>query len=350
MFVVLIFLPLLPAAHSQRVVDRGIIIKDVTLISPERATSLLHTDVALRDGKIAEIGTNLVPGPHARGIGGSGHFLIPGLIDSHVHVGHSAALNDDAIDAHPELWAAYRRQVPRAYLAFGFTTVVDLDLTPSNRSWFEATQLHPRLYSCGRGIKVAGGYMALKPPAPSSPAFPNLVYEPEEAKHWPKSLSPGDYSAERAVSRAADAGAICVKAFVESGFGIFNWPYLHTGTLEKIEAAARERKLVLIVHATSVDSWQSALDAQAGVIAHGLWIWPGDVNNPMPPPAASKVIAAAARDGTHVQPTLRTVAGESAMIDPSLLDDPRLGMALPQSVIAYLRSAEGVKSSKCVAR
>ena len=32
------------------------------------------------------------------------------------------------------------------------------------------------------------------------------------------------------------------------------------------------------------------------------------------------------------------------MIDPSLLDDPRLTMALPQAVIAYLRSAEGAKA------
>jgi imidazolonepropionase-like amidohydrolase len=57
----------------------------------------------------------------------------------------------------------------------------------------------------------------------------------------------------------------------------------------------------------------------------------------------SKVIAAAARTGAHVQPTMQTVAGERAMIDPSLLDDPRLAMALPAEVIAYLRSPEGVK-------
>src|SRR5262249_34870922 len=183
-----------------------------------------------------------------------------------------------------------------------------------------------------------------KPPAPSSPNFPNLVYEPKEVEHWPKSLNPSDYFAERAVSRSADAGAICAKAFVESGFGMFNWPYLHTETLQKIQAAAREHKLVLMVHATSVDSWQSVLDARVDIIAHGLWVWPGDLSNSVPPPAASKVIAAAARAGTRVQPTLQTVAGERAMIDLSLLDDPRLTMALPPGVIAYLRSAEGAKA------
>jgi imidazolonepropionase-like amidohydrolase len=58
----------------------------------------------------------------------------------------------------------------------------------------------------------------------------------------------------------------------------------------------------------------------------------------------SSVIAAAARSDTHVQPTLQTVAGERAMLDASLLEDSRLTMALPPSVIAYLRSAAGVKA------
>ena len=332
------------AAHAQTPVGHDVVIQNVTLISPERAAPLYHADVVLRDGRIAEIGTHLLLGPHARRMDGNGQFLIPGLIDSHVHVGHSAALNEDAIDAHPELWAAYRVQVPRAYLAFGFTTIVDLDLKPNDKLWFENTPLHPRFYSCGGGIKVAAGYMAFEGPPLSSPNFPNLVYEPKEAEHWPKLLNPGDYTAERAVSRAADAGAICVKVFVESGFGTFHWPYLHTETLQKIQAAATKRKLVLLVHANSIASWRSALDAHADIIAHGLWVWPGDPGNPTPPRAANTVIVAAARSGTHVQPTLQTVAGEHAMIDPSLLDDPRLTMALPPAIIGYLRSTEGVQA------
>ena len=340
----LIILSAPPATDAHRVVDRGLIIKDVTLISPERAAPQTHVDVLIRDGRIAEIGTKLVPGPHAQRIDGSGHFLIPGLIDSHVHVGHSAALDDGAVRAHPELWVAYRAQVPRAYLSFGFTSVIDLDLSPRDKTWFEGTPLHPRFYSCGGGVKIAGGYMAFKVPSPSLPTFPNLVYEPEETEHWPKSLDPSDYTVERAVSRAADAGAICVKAFVESGFGTFHWPYLHTETLSRIRAAAAKRSLVLVVHANGVESWRSALDAHAGIIAHGLWVWPGDPSNPVPPKEAINVISAAARTGTHVQPTLQTVAGESAMIDPSLLDDPRLSLALPPGVVAYLRSTEGVNA------
>jgi len=100
----------------------------------------------------------------------------------------------------------------------------------------------------GPEFKVAGGYMAFKVPPASSSNFPNLVYEPKEAGHWPGSLNPGDYTAEQAVSRAANAGAICVKSFVEPGFGTFHWPYLHTETLQEIRGAAKRRKLVLMVH------------------------------------------------------------------------------------------------------
>jgi imidazolonepropionase-like amidohydrolase len=238
--------------------------------------------------------------------------------------------------------------VPRAYLAFGFTSVVDLDLKPQDQAWFQATPLHPRFYSCGRGIKVAGGYGAFNVSPSSSANFPNLVYERADADQWPKSLAPRNYSPERAVARAADQGAVCVKAFVESGFGIFHWPFLHTDTLRQIRAAASARKLVLMVHANGADSWRIALDAHADVLAHGLWQWPGDASSSAPSEAARDLVATAALQHVHVQPTLQTVAGERSFSDPSLLDDPRLTFALPASIVAYLRSPEGVKARQAL--
>jgi imidazolonepropionase-like amidohydrolase len=326
----------------------GLIIQNVTLISPERAKPLLHADVLIGAGKIVRVGTQLVAPPDTRRIDGTGRFLVPGLIDSHVHVGHSAALDEGAIQAHPELWAAYRAQVPRAYLAFGFTSVVDADLKPRDQAWFERIPLRPRLYHCGPGIKVAGGYGAFELPSPTSPDFPNLVYEPQATKRWPKGLAPAEYTPERAVARAAKAGAICVKAFVESGFGIFDWPYLHPPTLQLIRSAALARQMTLMVHATGIDSWKAAIEARADVIAHGLWIWPGMPADSAPPDEARQVIAAAAAARVQVQPTLQVVAGERAFFDPSLLDDPRLAIALPAGVIAYLRSPEGVKAREAL--
>src|SRR5690349_3294898 len=83
--------------------DSGLLIRNVTLISPERRAPLEHADVLVRNGRVVAVGQKLATTASARTIDGTGKFLIPGLIDSHVHVGHSAALDDDAIDAHPDL-------------------------------------------------------------------------------------------------------------------------------------------------------------------------------------------------------------------------------------------------------
>src|SRR5690242_10641491 len=101
-----------PAAAHQRPQHEETVIENVTLISPERTAPLPHATVVIREGKIAAVGTGLSEDPRAHRIDGTGRFLIPGLIDSHVHVGASAALDEAAIQSHPDLWAAYREQVP----------------------------------------------------------------------------------------------------------------------------------------------------------------------------------------------------------------------------------------------
>src|SRR6202012_3042285 len=187
--------------------------------------------------------------------------------------------------------------------AFGFTSVVDLDLKPRDKAWFAAAALHPHLYSCGPGIKVAGGYMALKVSVPASVGFPNLVFEPKEAQDWTNSVKPHDYTADEAVARAAGMEAICVKAFVESGFGTFKWPYLHTETLQQIRAAASRRQLLLVVQANSVDSWRETIDAGDGMIAHGVGGWALRPAASQPSQAVLDVISRGARPRIDVQPT-----------------------------------------------
>ena len=47
-------------AHTQAAApDRAMLIENVTVISSERAASLLHASVVIRGGRIVEIGTNL---------------------------------------------------------------------------------------------------------------------------------------------------------------------------------------------------------------------------------------------------------------------------------------------------
>ena len=322
--------------------DDEIQINNVTVISPERAAPLTHAVVVIHDGKIAEIGTDLVAGEDAKVIDGRGRFLIPGLIDSHVHVGNQGPLDDDAMEKHPDLLEAYRAQLPRSYLAFGVTTVVDLDLKPQTLAWFNAAPVHPNFCSCGRGVRIVGGYMALKPPKDSAAADANnLIYEPG-TKDWPANLDEKNYSPARAVARAQDAGAICLKTFIEPGFGgAAHWPTPKPETLTALRDEAKRHGLVFVIHANALESWRAAIDANADVIAHGLWHWPGNQMEATPPSEVRDVFKAAAKNGIAVQPTLRCTYGDLSIFDKALLNDPRLAEALPSSIVAYLKSDEG---------
>jgi len=329
-------------AAQTKTIDDGVLIKNVTIVSPERSSPLAHAAVAIRDGKIAEIGTDLIAGQNPKVIDGHGGFLIPGLIDSHVHVGNEGPLGDDALEKHPELLEAYRAQLPRSYLAFGFTTIVDLDLKPATLAWLNAAPVHPNFCSCGRGVRIVGGYMALRPPKDSAAANANnIVYEPE-TKDWPADLDPNEFSPVRAVARAQDAGAICLKTFIEPGFGgAAHWPTPKPETLSALRDEAKRHGLVFVVHANAFESWRAAIDAHADVIAHGLWHWPGNQLDATPPNEVRDVIKAAVKNGIAVQPTMRCTYGDLSIFDKSLMNDPRFTEAVPVSVVAFLKSNEG---------
>jgi imidazolonepropionase-like amidohydrolase len=338
-----------PAGAPTSPDDGGIVIEDVTLVSPERARPMEHADVVVRDGRIAQVGTGLAGSSRARRIDGRGRFLVPGLIDSHVHAGSQGPLDDAAIEAHPELLRAWRAQLGRDYLAFGFTTVIDLDLRPETRAWFDAAPLHPRLYSCGPAVRIAGGYGAQQVPDDPAKAG-NLVHQPGRQGAWPPTLDPADYTPARAVDRVVAAGGICVKTFVEPGFGgVFDWPVPGPATLAALRAEAHGRGLVLVVHANAVEAWRAALDGRADVIAHGLWHWPGERTSASPPPEAAEVIDAVARAGIGVQPTLQAVYGDQSIFDESLLDDPRLAESLPRALIAHLHGDEARAARRAMA-
>ena len=59
----------------------GLVISDVTVVSPERATPLEHAYVRIHDGQVVDVSARPLRGEQV--ISGTGRFLIPGLIDSH---------------------------------------------------------------------------------------------------------------------------------------------------------------------------------------------------------------------------------------------------------------------------
>jgi imidazolonepropionase-like amidohydrolase len=82
-------------------VTETILIKNVTVWTSEAAGILKNTDVLLKDGKIAEIGTNL-KARSAKEIDGTGKHLTAGIVDEHSHIAASA-INEGAQNSSAEV-------------------------------------------------------------------------------------------------------------------------------------------------------------------------------------------------------------------------------------------------------
>src|SRR5271167_2012688 len=117
---------------SNEPAPRRIWITDVTIVSPENLADLARGSVLIENERIARVERKASAKPPAGAtvVSGEGGFLIPGLIDSHVHLASipgvtlELSLNPDA--AHAAMLADYYKQLPRSYLYFGYTTLIDL--------------------------------------------------------------------------------------------------------------------------------------------------------------------------------------------------------------------------------
>ncbi len=81
-------------------------IEHVTIVSPERAIPMRDAFVSVHDGRIVSISTagratQSSPGTFA--MDGSGLFLAPGLIDSHVHLSGIPGMTPEQEAQHPDI-------------------------------------------------------------------------------------------------------------------------------------------------------------------------------------------------------------------------------------------------------
>ena len=120
-------------------------IEHVQIRSPERAALLRDVTVEIRDGRIVSISNGSADRKRMQTIDGNGLYLVPGLIDSHVHTDDLPGL-EPAQEKQHDLVRALREQEPRSYLYYGFTTVIDVIGTPQRRRDWDAQLIHPDFY------------------------------------------------------------------------------------------------------------------------------------------------------------------------------------------------------------
>src|ERR1035441_4224524 len=135
-------------------------ITDVAIISPENLDHIGQGNVLIEDGRIVSVERNKRTKKPAGAtvVSGKGQFLIPGLIDSHVHLasipGVQLEMSFGPDAAKPSMIGEYLKQLPRSYLYFGYTTLVDLAVVERRvLDEFWQAPLHPDLYDCGQSLR-----------------------------------------------------------------------------------------------------------------------------------------------------------------------------------------------------
>jgi len=265
-------------------------ITDVTIISPENLDHMEKGSVLIENGRIVSVerkkGMKRPTG--ATVVTGEGQFLIPGLIDSHVHVTSLPGMSGDQAKNNPEIVTQYFKQLPRSYLYYGYTTLVDLGVAVNHPAFEGMRQapLHPDLFGCGDALVSANGYpMVFDPTTTRFQNYPNFIYDPGQASVIPPEYKPEDHTVAADVERVKNSGGICVKTFFERGFtDKMHFPVMGSEVLAEIRKTATQAGLVLMLHANSFEAQKFGVSGGVDVLAHGMWHWGNlDKNNELPP-------------------------------------------------------------------
>ena len=321
-------------------------ITNVKLVSPERLDRIGKGSVLIEDERIVRVerGTAAKAPKGARIVDGKGGYLTPGLIDSHVHLFAVPGMSFEQADQMKSMAAEYFAQMPRSYLYYGYTTVIDL--AAGSREFIDmvkASPLHPDVYDCGAPLVFANGYpSSYAPPETRYTMFSNFIYDPAQADKIPARFKPEDYTPAKGVARVKADGGICVKTHFEHGFGSqHNLPVMSPAVYAEVRSAASKDGLVLVTHGNSFEAQSFAVDGGVDVLAHGMWHWGALDKSPQLPDEIKPLLDKIAARRIGYQPTVQVLYGLRAYVDPDYLSNPALPKLLPKSMLAWLKTPEG---------
>jgi len=312
-----------------------------TVISPERPDDGRQLNVLIEGERIAAIAQTLPPGAaqDALIVDAHGAFLMPGLIDSHVHLRSVPGFTPLMEYMHPFLVRDYRAQLPRSFLRYGYTTVIDL--VPTDQGVLDAfveAPAHPDLYHCG-ALPVANGYPShFAPRLLRSRVFPNYVVDPAKPG---ESVDPA-HTPQAAVSRVRHQGAICVKTFYEHGFGHdHDLPVPSRELFAQIVTSARSANLPVLLHASSLEAQRFGVEGGTTIFVHGMWNWNEFNDAAALPDAVRDVLDQIASRRIGYMPTMQVLGGLRVLYEPDYFDRPAVQRVVPRSMLDWYRSPSG---------
>lgn len=334
-------------------VSKGIWLTNVSVISPEseQITPFIGTVVIDQD-QIVYVGQEdiLVKGNFQK-IDAKGKYLIPGLIDSHVHLSSIAGMTYRHAKEYPKLAKSYFEQLPRSYLYFGYTSLIDPNnYSPGTIKNLKSKNVRPDIYTCGEQVKVMDDFMmAEDDPDDRYKFYPDFLHDKyNENVKIPDSINVELHTVKQVVRNVVDKQeGICIKTIYEDGFGgteEMTWELPSIEIIEDLVKEAQNENIPVLLHANSFAAQEFGANANVDIIAHGMWHWGllKDYLNVSDLPDSHKaLLTAIAAKQIGYQPTFRVIGGQRDVFDPGFLDDPNLQEIFPPELLNWLRSEEG---------
>ena len=328
-------------------------IDDVHIVSPERLGRIEIGAVLIDSGRIMRVirGAGAKPPTGATIVSGHGGYLIPGLIDSHVHLGSVPGVETafPAGDPRAPMVGKYFAQLPRSYLYFGYTTLVDPAVNDRRViDAFKNRPLHPDVYDCGPSVPIANGYpMVFAPPAVRFKLFPNFLYDRRQAAGIPSEYAEDEHTPAAAVTAVQRVHGRCVKTYFERGFGAQrDLPVPESAQIAQLRDAAHRAGLPVMIHANSLEAQQFAVATKVDVVAHGLWNWNYAASPTELPSDVRAVLDAVVAHQIGYQATIQVMAGLRANFDSAYLHQANVAKVIPSELLKWFQSDEGQQFKK----
>jgi imidazolonepropionase-like amidohydrolase len=307
-----------PAAAQQPREEPVTVIHAGTLLAVPGQPPRREVSIVTRGRRIAEVRDGYIDVPGARVVDLRDSFVLPGLIDSHVHFDGL----DDRLQA--RLQAPFRDYEDEAYTALlnarrtllaGFTTVRDLGGEPrtilSLRDAINAGQFAgPTIVSAGQMISVSGGHGDVN----GLNRDLSALYEPRATN-----TCNGVDDCRRAVREQISLGAEVIK-FAATGGVLSNVPgglsqQMMSDEMRAVVEAAHSFGRRVAAHAHGVDGINAALEAGVNSIEHGTF-------------TNDRTFELYRRTGAYYVPTLLAPAaaladGERGALTPAQLEKAR---------------------------
>lgn len=320
------------------------LIHNITVISPEKSP-FENAHLVIDGDRIVTVGRGKLPkvSPETKMVDGRGGYLIPGLIDAHVHLTQLPGMNRGHQKKFPALVEKYEAQLPRSYLYYGYTTLIDLAVVDRNAlNVIKKAPLTPDIYDCDQPAPLANGYpMSYAEPEERFDLFKNFLYDARQKDKIPATIKASDHTPKAAVERIKKGGGICVKTHYEPGFDGETLPTPTQSMLQELAQETRKAGLKLLVHANSLEAQRFALAAPPDVFVRGMWNWGRLQKEPGLPQEIRGTLDKIAAQKVGYMPTFQVLDGTRALFDPKYLDSPKLTKVVPADLIAWYRTDEG---------